>query len=147
MTIHVSWEGISIHLYLIAMATVWIHWVAIDGLVQDCSNSSELAMTLLQSYMKPSIATQWIHTVFYMSLKIGRDNGLVPSDSKPLSHPIFTHMQWDTKIHNELAHWQSNEVISLVYKIIVSSLCPFLHNNFIIIMIGQISPAMHWRDF
>ena len=28
----------------------------IDGLVQDCSNSSALAMELLQSYTKPSIS-------------------------------------------------------------------------------------------
>ena len=29
----------------------------IDGLVQDCSNSSELAMELLQSCIKPSISS------------------------------------------------------------------------------------------
>ena len=29
--------------------------VHIDGLVQDCSNSSALAMGLLQSYTKPTV--------------------------------------------------------------------------------------------
>ena len=29
-------------------------WQQLDGLVQDCGNSSALAMVLLQSYVKPS---------------------------------------------------------------------------------------------
>ena len=33
--------------------------VNIDGLVQDCSNSSVLAMELLQSCIKPSICDIW----------------------------------------------------------------------------------------
>ena len=31
------------------------HETSVDGLVQDCSNSSALAKELLQSYTKPSI--------------------------------------------------------------------------------------------
>ena len=35
---------------------LWYKWdLNIDGLVQDCSNSSELAMELLQPCTKPSI--------------------------------------------------------------------------------------------
>ena len=36
---------------------VLISCVYVDGLVQDCSNSSALAMELLQSYTKPSICS------------------------------------------------------------------------------------------
>ena len=35
--------------------SITMHQIYIDGLVQDCSNSSALAMELLQSCTKPSI--------------------------------------------------------------------------------------------
>ena len=37
----------------------------IDGLVQDCSNSSALAMELLQSYTKPSIWSSLLHIIYW----------------------------------------------------------------------------------
>ena len=37
----------------------WTYTYDIDGLVQDCSNSSALTMELLQSYTKPSIWARW----------------------------------------------------------------------------------------
>ena len=41
-TVHILWDELNIHRY-------------IEGLVQDCSNSSALAMELLQSCTNPSI--------------------------------------------------------------------------------------------
>ena len=41
---------------LLCLPIIYSHCIAyIDGLVQDCSNSSVLAMELLQSCTKPSI--------------------------------------------------------------------------------------------
>ena len=54
---------ISVEMCALAMGIQWIDllqllWHHIDGLVQDCSNSSVLAMELLQFYAKPLI---WHH--------------------------------------------------------------------------------------
>ena len=53
-----QWSLVSIR--QVTMYTAW-HWEYIDGLVQDCSNSSALAMELLQSCTKPSICNQLYH--------------------------------------------------------------------------------------
>ena len=49
-----------------SICTASVHllpWHHIDGLVQDCSNSSALAMELLQSCAKPSIYQTWCKSV------------------------------------------------------------------------------------
>ena len=43
-----------------------LHGAYIDGLVQDCSNSSALAMELLQSCTKPSICVSLLHVIICM---------------------------------------------------------------------------------
>ena len=40
----------------------------IDGLVQDCSNSSALAMELLQSCTKPSVWNQSVRTIVWRAM-------------------------------------------------------------------------------
>ena len=51
----------------------------IDGLVQDCSISSVLAMEILQSCTRPSI------------FNIGPGNDLLLDDTKPLPETMLTH--------------------------------------------------------
>ena len=47
----------------------------INGLVQDCSNSSALAMELLQSCTNPSISLSWVsYGVFFMSVSAKIDH-------------------------------------------------------------------------
>ena len=47
-------------------------YIYIDGLVQDCSNSSAFAMELLQSYIKPSIYIYVAH--------VNKGFGLISTD-------------------------------------------------------------------
>ena len=42
----------------------------IDGLMEDCSNSSALAMELLQSYAKPS--KSWHSSSLYIGHKVSK---------------------------------------------------------------------------
>ena len=70
----------------------------IDGLVQDCSNSSALAMELLQSCTKPSKCmlhlyrgekTAWIRIFF-----IETEHALCGHNVRDKGHYITCHWQW-----------------------------------------------------
>ena len=58
----------SIYIFFHGHAMMALHYGHIDGLMQDCSNSSTLAMELLQPCAKPAI--QWV--VQYLHKNIAR---------------------------------------------------------------------------
>ena len=64
VTCHIAFHPIWYHICLIFHSQHGIHNIDhnIDGLVQDCSNSSATALELLQSYTKPSILYWWFRT-------------------------------------------------------------------------------------
>ena len=61
------------------VSTQWGQIMHIDGLVQDCSNSSVLVMELWQSCAKPLIYASVYYTF------TGSDNALLPVWHKPSS--------------------------------------------------------------
>ena len=69
----------------------------VDGLVQDCSNSSADALELLQSFSKPSVVnlqySLWPSDTIWPQIwvNIGSGNGSVPDDTKPLAEPVLTY--------------------------------------------------------
>ena len=78
----------------------WPRWyIHIDGLAQDCSNSSALAMELLQSCAKPSICQR-------AGLLIGSGNGLLLFIAKPLPKTMTTNCQLDP------CHWNSVNIFN-----------------------------------
>ena len=64
--------------------TQWSQGLHIDGLVQDCSNSSALTMELLQPCSKPSIWYDWIGSML-VQVMVWRH--------KPILDPTMIHHQ------------------------------------------------------
>ena len=62
--------------------------VHIEGLAQDCSNSSALAMELPQSCTKPSIYASTNGAI------IGSDNGFSKARRKPLYEPVLAYYRF-----------------------------------------------------
>ena len=84
----------------------------IDGLVQDCSNSSALAMELLQSYTKPlKLSSQKLHKCIGWSLR----NHLLLLDSARKFKIEFilrkTEIPFDECISYKPLVWYDNKVI------------------------------------
>ena len=133
--------------------------VYIEGLLQDCSNSSALAIELLQSCTKPSIfmcqnlwpatwmefklrdhcgygLSQWevllyhVYNTFFHWPSPYTEWSLIPFPIYNSLTSNFLHHNWNFNSNNILTHWGCNKIAAILQT--TFSKCTFLKENVLI---------------